>query len=76
MSEKKKKKECKRIDALKAAVVAELENCSFHLEFILQTVSGSTDLCDSTFTREGLRLTLQDLQVRIGGIRSSVAVAA
>jgi hypothetical protein len=74
MSEKKKKK--LQSDTLKAGVMAALEEAAYQLDFIIDTVTNSTNLSHSGCAREGLSITLRDLQVRIGGIRSSVAVVA
>lgn len=70
MSKDKKKR--RRADALKAAVVASLTECAYRLDFCIETISNGSNLADSSCTREGLAITLRDLQERLGGIRNTL----
>lgn len=69
MSDKKKKRQT---DALKAAVLATLTDCFDQLEYIIQTVKNDVDLSEYSCARDGLAVTLRDLQERIGGVSRSV----
>lgn len=73
---KDKKKKRRRTDALKATVLATLEECAYRLDFVIETVSNGTNLSSSACAREGLAITLRDLQERIGGIRNTLREGA
>lgn len=54
---------------LKRKVVNILIDCLDHIEFVLAAIEGSADLTEGSIVRDGLAVSLRDLESRIKGLR-------
>jgi len=59
-------------DKFKAGILASLEECVYRLDFMIECVSNGSDLSKYSCAREGLSITLKDLQGRISVIRGEL----
>lgn len=69
------KKKRHRADKFRAGVLDSLEECAYRLDFMIECVSKGSDLSKSSCAREGLAITLRDLQERISSIRGELQVS-